>query len=191
MATKHKVKDYLAYWLQTGKRLFYPAMPDGHKFTSIIQGDRYSREFEECWEHICDPSSGEVHLEGMIQTIQELLSPEWEIMSCSRCEMPIPMVVLGANDSICPCNDIELWPNLEVPQPRSPIDSNQRLLAIQSRLLAVSIALDQATEVAREDNHSQNSSESSSSSSQAGGDQRKAPLTGIHLAPTLDYDEER
>lgn len=144
MANKSRVKDYIAYWLQTGKRLFYPAMPDGHKLTSILQANRYSKEFEECWALISDPRSGDAHLEGMTQTIQELLSPEWEIVACSRCDMPIPVVMLGTNHGACPCSDLELWPNLEVPQPRSPIDSGRRLLAIQTRLLAVSIALDQA-----------------------------------------------
>lgn len=191
MAAKHKVKDYLAYWLQTGKRLFYPAMPNGHKFTSIIQGDRYSQEFEDCWAHISEPSSGEAHLEGMAETIQELLSSEWEIMACSRCEMPIPMMILGANDGGCPCSDLELWPNLEVPQPRSPIDSNRRLLAIQTRLLAVSIALDQATDVAQNEHNPQNPSQSLPPRAHSDGNQLNAPLTGIHLAPTLDYDEER
>ena len=137
MAAKQKVKDYLAYWLQTGKRLFHTTMPDGQKFTSIIQGNRYSKEFESCWERISDPRAGDAHLEGMTQTVQELLSSEWEIMACSRCDMPIPMVVMGTQHSACPCSDLDLWPNLELPQPRSPVDSDRRLLAIQARLLDV------------------------------------------------------
>ena len=146
MAAKQRVKDYLAYWLQTGKRLFYAAMPDGHEFTSILQGNHYSQEFETCWEQICDPSAGDVYLEGMTQTVQELLSSEWEIMTCFRCDMPIPMVIMGRNHGTCPCSDLELWPNLELPQPRSPVDSDRHLLAIHTRLLAVSNAFDRATE---------------------------------------------
>lgn len=143
MASKQRVKDYVAYWLQTGKRLFYDAMPDGHQFTSIIQGKRYSAEFEASWEQVSDLNTGDAYLEGMTQTIQELLSSEWEIMACSRCDMPIPMVVVGTQYGACPCSDLELWPNLDVPQPRSPIDSDRRLLAIQTRLLATSIDLEQ------------------------------------------------
>ena len=191
MAAKHKVKDYLAYWLQTGKRLFYPAMPGGHKFASIIQGDRYSKEFESCWDHVCDSSSGDAYLEGMTQTVQDLLSPQWEIMGCSRCDMPIPMVMAGTHDSVCPCSDLELWPNLEVPQPRSPIDSNRRLLAIQTRLLAVSIAMDQTKDAAAEAQGSPDTSEASPAPSNSSENHSNAMLTGIHLAPTLDYDEER
>ncbi|MEM9220599.1 MAG: hypothetical protein AAGD25_40550, partial [Cyanobacteria bacterium P01_F01_bin.150] len=132
--------DYIAYWLQAGKRLFYPAMPDGHKFTSILNGSRYSQEFEACWEQVCEPSSaGDAYLEGTAQTIKELLSSEWEIIDCARCDMPIPMVEVGTYDGPCPCHDLELWPNTDLPQPRSPIDSNRRLLAIQTRLLATSI----------------------------------------------------
>lgn len=146
MADQQRVKDYLAYWLQTGKRLFYSAVPEGHQFKSILQGNRYSKEFESCWEQVSDPASGEAHLEGMTQTIQELLSPEWEIMACSRCEMPIPMVMMGTNSDACPCSDLDLWPNLEVPQPRSPVDSNRRLLAIHTRLLALSTVPEQITD---------------------------------------------
>lgn len=121
-------------------------VPDGHRFASIIKGDRYSEEFEECWSYVCTSALDKTHLEGMSQTIQELLSPEWEIMSCSRCDMPVPMLTLGTNHGSCPCSDLELWPNLELPQPRLPVDSDRHLLAIQSRLLANLPALEQAPE---------------------------------------------
>ena len=138
MAGELKVKDYVAYWLQTGKRLFSPAVPEGHHVTSIVQGDRYSSEFEECWAHVRDPASGDCYVEGMDQTIQDLLTSEWEVVSCPRCEMPMPMMTMGVTSCPCPCSDLELWPNLEIPQPRSPIDSNAHLMAIRSRLLAMS-----------------------------------------------------
>ncbi|MFB8791195.1 MAG: hypothetical protein U7123_20670 [Potamolinea sp.] len=34
----------------------------------------------------------------------------------------------------CPCNDLPMWPNTEVPLPREPVDSKARLNTIRDRL---------------------------------------------------------
>ncbi|MGK7890430.1 MAG: hypothetical protein AB4042_13925 [Leptolyngbyaceae cyanobacterium] len=150
MAAEYKVKQYLAYWFQAGKQLICPKFPDGYRLSSVLQGDRYSAEFENCWSYVCRPESGNCYLDGMAQTVQELLTPEWEIVACARCEMPVPMLELGINHHACPCSDLDLWPNFELPRPRSPVDTNAHLMAIHSRLLAVSIAMAQTKEAERE-----------------------------------------
>lgn len=146
MAAECKVKRYLAYWLQAGKQLICPLWPNGYPLPSIVQGDRYSPEFEQCWDYASNPASGDCYLTGMKHTIQDLLTEEWEIVGCARCDMPVPMLESGINHDACPCSDLFLWPNLDLPQPRAPIDTNAHLMAIHTRLLAVSIAVNQAKE---------------------------------------------
>jgi hypothetical protein len=101
----------------------------------VIQGDRYSQEFEDCWQLVRAPESGDCHLEGTHQTIAELLSPAWDVMGCARCSMPVPMLTVGTPDLECPCIDLPTWPNLEVPMPRAPISSQSRLIEIRDRLM--------------------------------------------------------
>jgi hypothetical protein len=134
MAAPQQVKEYLAYWFQLGKRLKFD---DGHSLLPqpILAGDRYSSEFEACWQEVL--ASGGVHcyLEGTAQSVADLLSGRWDLQGCARCGMPVPLLVLGVQDNACPCADLPNWPNSELPQPRLPVDSRSQLEHIQARLM--------------------------------------------------------
>lgn len=134
MASDQQVKQYMAYWFQLGKRVLLHNGQEAVLPTPVIQGDHYSPAFEQCWHYLKSPEAGECYLEGTSQTIQELLSSDWNIEACARCGMPVPMVDLGMMDGACPCADLDNWPNDELPRPRSPIDSNTRLGDIRDRL---------------------------------------------------------
>ncbi|MEL6221161.1 MAG: hypothetical protein AAFQ57_13795 [Cyanobacteria bacterium J06626_14] len=135
MAHEQAVRRYLAYWFQAGKRLKLKNKEDSYAPHSVIQGDHYSPEFEECWAYLTSDSPGECYLEGTEQTIQALLSPQWDIVSCARCDMPIPMRVIGLTSPECPCFDLPTWPNDELPQPRSPVSTSSHLTALRDRLM--------------------------------------------------------
>jgi hypothetical protein len=136
MASIEQVRQYLAYWFQLGKPvLSYQGttlLPQ-----AVIQGDRYSHEFEQCWQQI-EANPDRYHLDGTEPTIGELLSSAWEVVACARCEMPVPMLPVGTQALTCPCFDLPLWPDTELPKPRSPVDSGNRLDSIRDRLLNVS-----------------------------------------------------
>lgn len=134
MALQHQVKQYLAYWMQLGKKVLIRNGEVALGSPLVVQGDRYSPEFEDCWQQVLLPLSGDCYLEGTHETIAELLSPTWEINLCGRCEMPIPMRTIGMPPQCCPCNDLLGWPNLDLPVPRSPISTNACLEKICQRL---------------------------------------------------------
>ena len=136
MASAEEVKKYLAYWFQLGKGV---VLGNGSEIIlpqPVFRGASYSKEFEDCWQRLIAADSHDCHLEGTIQTIEQLLAPNWDITSCARCEMPIPMVKLGIQDTSCPCNDLPLWPNTEIPHPRGSVDTKQGIDSIRDRLLA-------------------------------------------------------
>ena len=133
MATEQDVKRYLAYWFQLGKQVI---VGGGRAYLlpqPVLKGDRYSEEFEECWQEIRSVA-GECHLEGTDETIAELLSPAWELLPCSRCDMPIAMRNVGMPALFCPCHSLPTWPNTELPSPRNPISSQEQLKSIRDRL---------------------------------------------------------
>ncbi|HHP7245418.1 MAG TPA: hypothetical protein ACFE0H_12090 [Elainellaceae cyanobacterium] len=134
MASEQDVRQYLAYWFQLGKKVMINNGHVAYRPEPIIQGDRYSTEFENCWHRIRSPESGDCYLEGTDQTVSQLLSDQWDVDPCARCGMPIPIITLGIPSSGCPCSDLPSWPNVDLPQPRSPINSRDRLSQIQSRL---------------------------------------------------------
>lgn len=135
MASQEHVRQYLAYWFQLGKRVLIHGGRESMLPQPVIQGNRYSAEFEACWRRIMTAGAGDCYLEGTPQTIQELLSPTWDISPCSRCDMPVPMLSLGATVPSCPCSDMPSWPDLGLPRPRSPVDSNAHLSQIRDRLM--------------------------------------------------------
>lgn len=135
MASPDQVKQYLAYWFQLGKRVLLHGGREVISPQPIITGDRYSPEFEACWQRVTDSTSGDCYLEGTHQTIGELLSSAWEIQPCARCEMPVPMPDLGVMGLGCPCEDLPFWPDLETPKPRSPVSSAHQLGQIRDRLV--------------------------------------------------------
>lgn len=134
MASPDQVKQYLAYWFQLGKPLIsnhsQPILPE-----PVIRGDHYSPEFEACWQQVLTAGGEKYHLDGTIQSISELLSDRWEISGCVRCGMPVPVLVLGVHSGPCPCFDLPNWPNAELPQPRSPVNSRNQLQQIRNRLM--------------------------------------------------------
>ena len=138
MASEQEVKKYLTYWFQLGKKVLIRNGQKAMQPQSVIQGDRYSQEFEDCWQEILSPNSGDCYLEGTEQTIAELLTPAWDLQSCARCEMPVPVRNVGMPPLSCPCNDLPHWPNTSVPTPRSPVNTQRQLMEIRERLLKTS-----------------------------------------------------
>jgi hypothetical protein len=136
MAESHLVKQYVAQWFQLGKSVVIQSAGRQLLPQTVFRGDRYTSEFDRCWQEIIDPSVGDCYLEGTDQTIGELLTPSWEIIACSRCQMPIPLKVAGITDPNCPCFDLVNWPNNEVPKPTLPTIVGSKLVAIQRRLSA-------------------------------------------------------
>ena len=134
MASENQVKQYLAHWLQLGKKVFIRNGADSRLPLTVVQGERYSQQFEECWNEILSPESGECYLDGTEQTIENLLSSQWEIESCGRCSLLVPVKVAGMPPNCCPCFDLPTWPNLEVPLPRLPVSTRLHLLNMCNRL---------------------------------------------------------
>ena len=133
MASEQQVKYYLAYWFQLGKKLLSSKTQESILPKTQLTVDRLSPEFEACWEQII-AKGGDYYLEGTATTIADLLSSAWDITPCARCEMPVPMIHLGAKSLDCPCSDLETWPNSEIPQPRTSVNSVVHLKNIRSRL---------------------------------------------------------
>jgi len=134
MAESEKVKKYIAYWFQLGKKIVIPSRNTAVLPSRILNSHGYSHEFEKCWELVTDRKTGDCYLEGTSQTIQELLSSKWEISECARCSMPVPMIDLGVQSSGCVCNDMENWPNNQLPSPRQPVDNQESLKRISDSL---------------------------------------------------------
>lgn len=134
MASPNAVKKYLAYWFQLGKKLIIANQDQAILLTKVVNGDRFSTEFEECWQLVSNPQTGDCYLEGTSNTIQELLTPKWEITPCARCEMPVPIIDVGVQNLICVCSDLDNWPNNELPPPREPVNNQEKLKSIRQSL---------------------------------------------------------
>lgn len=134
MASEEHVKRYLGYWFQLGKKVLIRNGQAAVLPEPLIVGDHYSQEFESLWQQLLSPDSGDCYLEGTEQTIAELLTPKWSVTACARCEMPVPLEDMGMPPELCPCNDLPTWPNPELPAPRSPISTQDRLRNIRDRL---------------------------------------------------------
>jgi hypothetical protein len=135
MASQKEVKQYLAYWFQLGKKVIIGNGGETLLPKSVIAGNGYSDEFEKCWQKIVSPESGDCYLEGTQETIAELLSPNWDMTSCARCTMPVPVRNIGMPPELCPCNDLPDWPNTDLPLPRIPVNNQVQLQLIRNRLL--------------------------------------------------------
>jgi hypothetical protein len=134
MASETQVKEYLAYWFQLGKKVVFVKSGETVLPEPIFTGKYYSVSFEACWKRILlNPTNA--YLEGTNQTIEQLLSPAWELIPCARCTMPVPVSNTAIPFPCCPCQDLASWPNLELPLPRIPSDSKQSLIEIHQRLL--------------------------------------------------------
>lgn len=134
MASAAAVKTYLAHWFQLGKKLVWQNGAAELLPAKILQGDRYTPEFEACWSQIMSVGGRDCYISGSNITIQELLSPRWGIEQCARCTMPVPMIEIGTQSLDCTCSDLDNWPNSELPQPHAPINSQVQLAQIRQRL---------------------------------------------------------
>ena len=134
MASESEVRKYIAYWFQLGKKVLIRNGSEALQPKSVIAGDRYSNEFEECWQKILSPDSGDCYLQGTNETIAQLLTPAWEISACARCAMPVVVRDSGMPPECCPCYDLPNWPDTEMPQPRSPVCNQSQLSGIRDRL---------------------------------------------------------
>lgn len=136
MASQDCIREYLAYWFQLGKAVWVEKSQTRCQPTPIFQGNRYSDQFEACWQLIMAANGEDCYLEGTDETIADLLGPQWEITACARCEMPVPMSTAGRppQSSACPCADLSSWPNNDIPKPRSAVDTDSRLGSIRDRL---------------------------------------------------------
>lgn len=142
MASATQVRTYLAHWFQLGKKLLWRNGEKELLPRPVTQGDqpfgiapqRFSSEFENCWQKIMSIGGKDCYLEGSNETIEELLSSVWNISSCNQCNMPVPLIELGTQPLACACNDLENWPNFELPAPRSPVNNSAQLNRIKSRL---------------------------------------------------------
>ena len=134
MASETQVKTYLAYWFQLGKKLVWNNGKAELLPEKVIQGDRFTSQFEACWQKIMSIEGRDCYLVGSEATIQELLSSAWTIDQCARCAMPVPVVEVGTQPLDCACSDLDNWPNTELPAPRSPVSSQTQLNNISERL---------------------------------------------------------
>lgn len=138
MASELQVRTYLACWFQLGKAVIIPHLHTKLYPDSILQGDRYSQAFEDCWQCLQKLSGQECYLEGTSQTVAELLTGQWEIVPCARCTLPIPLKHGYTTDLTCPCHDLPNWPNNSIPIPHPPINLQQHLELIHQRVGAAS-----------------------------------------------------
>ncbi|MGA1263871.1 MAG: hypothetical protein ACO331_08185 [Prochlorothrix sp.] len=131
MAQQDQVRAYLACWFQLGKGVVLHRTGEVLCPCPVLQGNRYSPEFEQCWQQLAHQDS---YLEGTCQSISQLLSGSWELVHCPRCSLLVPMPCGFTLDTSCPCHDVPSWPNMLIPQPRAPINMRQHLQLIHTRI---------------------------------------------------------
>ena len=134
MANKQEVKEYLAHWFQLGKKVIVGHTHQSFLPSPVLNGDRYSKEFEDCWQEILCLETRDCYLEDTHETIAELLTPSWEMTPCGRCAMPVPIKTMGLPSVLCPCSYLEGWPNNELPPPRCPVSTKAHLAIIRDKL---------------------------------------------------------
>ncbi len=134
MASATQVKTYLAHWFQLGKKLIWLNGEAELLPQPVIRGERFSAQFEDCWQKVMSVDGKNCYLEGNSETIEDLLSPRWDINNCVRCNMPVPIIEIGTQSLDCVCSDLQNWPNTELPAPRSPVNNSVQLNSIRSRL---------------------------------------------------------
>ena len=120
MATQEQVKAYVACWLQMGKTIDVEQRDRAHQLRprTVLDDGQYSPEFERNWRYICRFAE-RCYLSGTSESIRDLFQERWEIASCSRCKLLLPLPAPGAQEtSPCPCADVDYWPNVDALQPR-------------------------------------------------------------------------
>lgn len=143
MASDQEIQTYLALWFQLGKSVVN--QPTGAQLhpSPVYHANAYSPAFEQCWQIIIQ-APRLYYLEGTEQSIAELQSSAWEFIYCARCVMPVPMRLDSAAFGPCPCQDLPLWPNVELPLPRLPISNRKVLNDICHRLTTQADVQDRA-----------------------------------------------
>ncbi|MCA1904320.1 MAG: hypothetical protein CV045_00895 [Cyanobacteria bacterium M5B4] len=132
MANKNEVKQYLAYWMQLGRKLILSDRVVS--LDQVIAGDHYTTRFEEIWQE-GEARPEAASLEGANISLEQLFSANYELLSCPRCDLPLPSLTLGPRSAQpCPCDDLNLWPNFDTVPPRQPVNTTDQLRSIYQRL---------------------------------------------------------
>lgn len=134
MASPKEVQNYLAYWFQLGKSVHIGSGAAPQRPVPVLEGHQFSRAFQDCWQAIMANDGRDCYLDGTEETIEQLLSPQWEITDCARCSIPVAMSVVMPVAQLCPCGDLDNWPNDEVPSPHMPINNKKHFSRLKTRL---------------------------------------------------------
>lgn len=134
MASPKEVQNYLAYWFQLGKTVHINNGRFTQRPVPVLEGDQFSRAFQDCWQAIMAVDGRDCYLDGTQETVEELLSSQWEITDCARCSIPTAMQAVMPVAQLCPCGDIDSWPNDELPAPHMPINNNTHFQRLKTRL---------------------------------------------------------
>ncbi len=134
MASQQDVQHYLAYWFQLGKPVHINNGRLTQRPVPVLEGEHFSRAFQDCWKTIMAIGGRDCYLDGAKETIEELLSSQWEITDCARCSIPIAMQAVMPVAQLCPCGDIDTWPNDQLPAPHMPINNNVHFEKLKTRL---------------------------------------------------------
>lgn len=133
MASELELKNFVACWMQLGKGIHQSTGQLFH-LDKVIQGEGYDPEFEILWDHLSQVGLQNVYLEGTSVSLSALNTALWEIVPCARCTMPVALPIGDTASCICPCHDLEGWPNNELPVPRPPVNNKTHLDRIFKRL---------------------------------------------------------
>lgn len=134
MASQKDVQHYLAYWFQLGKSVHISNGRITQRPSPVLEGNQFSRAFQDCWQSIMAVDGRDCYLDGTQETIEQLLSPQWEITDCARCSIPTAMQTVMPVAQLCPCGDIDTWPNNELPAPHMPINNAKHFKKLKIRL---------------------------------------------------------
>lgn len=134
MASPQEVQTYLAYWFQLGKPIHLNNGQTTQRPEPVLEGNRFSRAFQDCWQAVIAVNGRDCYLDGANETIEELLSPHWEITNCALCSIPTTMSAVMPVAGLCSCGDMESWPNDELPAPHMPINNKKHFSRLKTRL---------------------------------------------------------
>lgn len=134
MASLQQVQQYLALWFQVGQGII--ADDKTYCPQPVLAQGQYSPEFQQCWEALKSLGFENCYLDGTVISLEELLSPAWEITDCARCLMPVALPIGQVLSNACPCSDSPTWPNFDLPMPHVPKGANASLQRICDRIAA-------------------------------------------------------
>ncbi len=134
MASPQEVQTYLAYWFQLGRSVHISNGLTTLRPVPVLEGNQLSRAFKDCWQAIMAVGGRDCYVDGSSETIEQLLSPQWEIINCARCTVPTAMSTVMPVAKLCPCGDMDHWPNNEVPPPHMPINNKKHFSRLKTRL---------------------------------------------------------